>query len=58
MRSSALYHRNAPVRLVITLGYARENDPLLPKERKDTTELFGTIEFVMTATCGSCGYVA
>ena len=28
-----------PVRLVITLGYATENDPLRPKKRKDTQEL-------------------
>ena len=28
-----------PVRLVITLGYAREEDPLRPKKRKDLSEL-------------------
>ena len=28
-----------PVRLVITLGYAREGDPLRAKKRKDLTEL-------------------
>ena len=28
-----------PVRLVITLGYAREGDPLRSKKRKDLTEL-------------------
>ena len=28
-----------PVRLVITLGYAREGDPLRDKKRKDLTEL-------------------
>ena len=28
-----------PVRLVITLGYAREGDPLRKKVRKDLTEL-------------------
>ena len=28
-----------PVRLVITLGYAREGDPLRNKKRKDLTEL-------------------
>ena len=28
-----------PVRLVITLGYAREGDPLRTKKRKDLTEL-------------------
>lgn len=27
------------VRLVITLGYAKENDPLRPKKRKDLSEL-------------------
>lgn len=29
-----------PVRLVITLGYAKEDDKLRPKKRKDTKELF------------------
>lgn len=28
-----------PVRLVITLGYAQEGDPLRPKKRKDLSEL-------------------
>lgn len=28
-----------PVRLVITLGYAQENDPLRPKKRKDLSDL-------------------
>ena len=28
-----------PVRLVITLGYAKEGDPLRPKKRKDLSEL-------------------
>ena len=28
-----------PVRLVITLGYAAEGDPLRPKKRKDVSEL-------------------
>ena len=28
-----------PVRLVITLGYAREGDPLRPKKRKELSEL-------------------
>ena len=28
-----------PVRLVITLGYAQEGDPLRPKKRKDLTDL-------------------
>ena len=30
---------DAPVRLVITLGYAKEGDPLRPKHRKDISEL-------------------
>ena len=30
---------DAPVRLVITLGYAKENDPLRPKKRKDLEKL-------------------
>ncbi len=30
---------DAPVRLVITLGYAKEGDPLRPKKRKELTEL-------------------
>lgn len=30
---------HAPVRLVITLGYAAEGDPLRPKKRKDLTVL-------------------
>ena len=30
---------SAPVRLVITLGYAREGDPLRNKKRKDLSEL-------------------
>ena len=28
-----------PVRLVITLGYAREGDPLRPKKRRELSEL-------------------
>ena len=28
-----------PVRLVITLGYAKEGDPLRPKKRKELSEL-------------------
>ena len=32
-----------PVRLVITLGYAAEGDPLRPKKRKDMSELVGEI---------------
>ena len=34
---------DAPVRLVITLGYAAEDDKLRPKKRKDITELFTQI---------------
>lgn len=30
---------NSPVRLVITLGYAKAEDPLRPKKRKDLAEL-------------------
>ena len=30
---------DAPVRLVITLGYAKDEDPLRPKKRKDISEL-------------------
>ena len=30
---------SSPVRLVITLGYAKEGDPLRPKKRKDLSEL-------------------
>ena len=32
------------VRLVITLGYAKEGDPLRPKKRKPITELVKTVE--------------
>ena len=32
-------HLDAPVRLVITLGYAKENDPLRTKKRKPLDEL-------------------
>ena len=32
------------VRLVITLGYSKEGDPLRPKKRKEKSELIGTIE--------------
>ncbi len=31
---------SSPVRLVITLGYAREGDPLRPKKRRELSELF------------------
>ena len=37
-------HLTAPVRLVITLGYAKEGDPLRPKKRKALDELVGEIE--------------
>lgn len=40
----ALCHLDAPVRLVITLGYAREDDPLREKKRKTLSELVSTIE--------------
>ena len=33
-----------PARLVITLGYAREGDPLRKKVRKDPKQLFGFLE--------------
>ena len=33
-----------PARLVITLGYAREGDPLRKKVRKDHKQLFGFLE--------------
>ena len=33
-----------PARLVITLGYAREGDPLRKKIRKDPKQLFGFLE--------------
>jgi nitroreductase len=39
-----LCHLDAPVRLVITLGYAKEGDPLRPKKRKALDELVSTIE--------------
>ena len=40
----ALCHLEAPVRLVITLGYAKEGDPLREKKRKPLTELVDVIE--------------
>jgi len=40
----ALCHLDAPVRLVITLGYAKEGDPLRPKKRKELDELVSVIE--------------
>ncbi len=39
-----LCHLDAPVRLVITLGYAREGDPLREKRRKALADLVDTIE--------------
>lgn len=39
-----LCHLDAPVRLVITLGYAKDGDPLRPKKRKDHTELVDVVE--------------
>ncbi len=39
-----LCHLDAPVRLVITLGYAKEGDPLRAKKRKELAELVDTIE--------------
>ncbi len=39
-----LCHLNAPVRLVITLGYAKDGDPLRAKKRKPLGELVDTIE--------------
>lgn len=39
-----LCHLDAPARLVITLGYAREGDPLRPKKRKPLTDLVSTLE--------------
>jgi len=35
---------DAPVRLVITLGYAKDGDSLRPKKRKDSAALFQTVE--------------
>ena len=34
---------DAPVRLVITLGYAKENDPLRPKKRKELDQFVTTM---------------
>ena len=39
-----LCHLDAPVRLVITLGYAKEDDPLRPKKRKAIAEMVDVIE--------------
>lgn len=35
---------DSPVRLVITLGYPKEGDPLRPKKRKDLCELVSYVE--------------
>ena len=35
---------NEPVRLVITLGYAKEGDPLRKKKRKEMDELVSIVE--------------
>lgn len=37
-------HLDALVRLVITLGYAKDGDPLRPKKRKELVELVNVIE--------------
>lgn len=39
-----LCHLDVPVRLVITLGYAKDGDPLRPKKRKDHTELVDVVD--------------
>ena len=39
-----LCHLDAPVRLVITLGYAKEGDPLREKKRKELSALVDVIE--------------
>lgn len=39
-----LCHLNHPVRLVITLGYAKETDPLRPKKRKPLADLVDFVE--------------
>ena len=39
-----LCHLDAPVRLIITLGYPREGDPIRPKKRKDMTDLVSFVE--------------
>lgn len=45
-RIREICHLDAPVRLVITLGYARAGDPLRVKKRKDTEELVTVIETI------------
>ncbi len=39
-----LCHLDAPVRLVITLGYAKTDDPLRKKKRKELSALVQTVE--------------
>ncbi|MBR6763143.1 MAG: nitroreductase family protein [Clostridia bacterium] len=39
-----LCHLDAPVRLIITLGYPKEGDPIRPKKRKDMTDLVSFVE--------------
>lgn len=43
-RLRALCHLEAPVRLVITLGYAKGGDPLRQKKRKALADLVDTVE--------------
>ena len=43
-RIRAICDLDSPVRLVITLGYAKEGDPLRSKKRKDSDELIGFVE--------------
>ena len=40
----AICHLTHPVRLVITLGYAKEGDKLRPKKRKELSELVAFID--------------
>lgn len=39
-----LCHLDAPVRLIITLGYPKDGDPTRPKKRKDMTDLVSFVE--------------
>ena len=39
-----LCHLDSPVRLIITLGYPKEGDPIRPKKRKDMTDLVSFVE--------------
>ena len=43
-RVRAVCHLDAPTRLVIALGYAKQEDPLRPKKRKPLSELVDTVE--------------